>query len=167
MSNGKFIDMTGVVVERLTVIRLHEKTRRGSRWECLCSCGKIHYAYTSDLRSGHLYSCGCYLREGNFNVKHGHNRGGRRTATYNSWVDMKKRCETPSCANYKWYGGRGISVHQHWQKFENFLADMGERPVGLELDRIDNTLGYTPGNCRWVTHKENCQNRSPYNSLPK
>jgi hypothetical protein len=92
--------------------------------------------------------------------RHGHNQRGNRTATYNSWVDMKKRCSNPKHKNYADYGGRGISVCEAWSNsFASFLADMGERPDGLTLDRIDNSKGYEPGNCRWATRVAQARNR--------
>lgn len=78
---------------------------------------------------------------------------------YNAWKSMRKRCSDPAHENYKHYGGRGIKVCARWEEFANFLADMGERPEGMELDRKDNDRDYEPGNCRWVSHKDNCNNR--------
>ena len=92
-------------------------------------------------------------------TKHGHCRYGAETATYNSWHSMLKRCNRPEHWNYARYGGRGITVCDRWKTFENFLADMGERPSGKTLDRQDNALGYSPGNCRWSTHKEQHRNK--------
>jgi hypothetical protein len=81
--------------------------------------------------------------------------------TYRSWEAMIYRCSKPNKDTYHRYGGRGINVCERWlQGFQNFLADMGEKPEGYELDRIDNDGDYTPENCRWITHKENCQNRN-------
>ncbi len=94
------------------------------------------------------------------NTKHGHSpRNGKPSLTYNSWAHMKNRCQNPNYSEYKYYGGRGIKVCERWQDFTNFLADMGERSEGLTLDRINNSKGYEPGNCRWVTPKEQRQNQ--------
>lgn len=86
--------------------------------------------------------------------------GGRATPTYRTWQQMKARCLNPTVAHFPRYGGRGIRVCDRWMRFENFLSDMGERPAGTELDRINNDGHYEPGNCRWLTHKQNARNRS-------
>lgn len=84
----------------------------------------------------------------------------RRTPEYNIWAHIIGRCTCPTNRAYKWYGARGIGVCDHWRKFENFLADMGKRPSRHhQIDRINNNDGYYPGNCRWVTSKENNNNR--------
>lgn len=88
--------------------------------------------------------------------------GMRRSRTYNSWISMKTRCNNPNALKYPHYGGRGIKVCEQWQSFEAFYADMGERPEGLTLDRINNDGNYEPSNCRWATASEQNFNRRKY-----
>lgn len=88
---------------------------------------------------------------------HGHSGGGQ-SPTYKTWHHMRQRCGNPSDLNFSNYGGRGIAVCDRWESFENFLADMGVRPSGMSLDRIDVNGGYSPDNCRWVSHKKQMQN---------
>lgn len=94
--------------------------------------------------------------------KHGHSRDGGASSTYNSWVAMIQRCYDEDSTSYDRYGARGITVCHRWrgeEGFENFLADMGERPNGQSLDRIDNEGHYSPNNCKWSTVKEQNRNR--------
>lgn len=80
---------------------------------------------------------------------------------YNTWYLMKTRCDNPKCKYYDRYGGRGISICKEWYSFDQFVADMGDRPEGLTLDRIDNDSGYSKSNCRWATAKEQNNNKRP------
>lgn len=92
--------------------------------------------------------------------KHGHRPQGGRTPTYNSWSAMRKRCLNPKFHNFNHYGGRGITVCPRWDDFSQFLADMGERPEGTTLDRVDTNGNYEPSNCRWASNKEQAASRS-------
>ncbi len=95
-------------------------------------------------------------------IVHGHAVHGHHSRTYNTWLMMRRRCDSPKATSYQNYGGRGIKVCERWQSFVNFLADMGERPEGKSIDRWPNKDGnYEPGNCRWATPHEQLMNRRP------
>jgi hypothetical protein len=94
-----------------------------------------------------------------FNTKHGHNRVHHRSPEYRVWAHMLERCRNPNCRDYADWGGRGITVCARWQKFENFLADMGERPDGTSIDRKNNDLGYSKDNCRGATRTQQNNNQ--------
>jgi len=121
-----------------------------------CLCGKEFETDCTSVNRGYTKSCGC-LRKGN--LKHGHAIGSIRSKTLSAWCTLVFRCNNPNYHHYADYGGRGITVCKRWLKFENFLADMGEVPEGMQIDRINNELGYSKENCRWVTPKENSRNR--------
>lgn len=148
--------MIGQTFGRLTVL---EKSSRPSRWVCRCSCGETTETLGYRLKSGNAKSCGCYARDRARetltarNFRHGH-CVERQTSTYRIWAGMIERCHKPSDPDFAGYGGRGIRVCEHWMDFRRFLADMGERPPGLTLDRIDNDGNYEPGNCRWATRSQ-------------
>jgi hypothetical protein len=117
-----------------------------------CYCGNLFVTKAHHIKSGDTKSCGCLLLK--IATKHGHNRVGKRTTTYNSWAGMNKRCNSPKDNKYPIYGGRGITICNRWSEFTNFLADMGEKPKGTSLDRIDVNGNYEPSNCRWATPHE-------------
>lgn len=148
---AKAIDITGRTYGRWTAIRFVYKIGRFHYWLFRCSCGteKIFY-------KGHTVgssSCGCLNKE----LKTTHGKAG--TPIYKVWRSMKSRCNNPNVKSYPDYGGRGIVVCNRWMKFENFYADMGERPfAGAEINRIDNDGNYTPENCEWVTREKNLKN---------
>ena len=122
-----------------------------------CSyCGKITEKQVSAAKRDE--SCGCQQRR--LHSKATTKHGMTSTPTYKAWVSMKQRTTNPKNRDSKSYSGRGISVCDRWlNSFEFFLEDMGERPVGRSLDRIDNSKGYEPGNCRWADAKTQCRNR--------
>jgi hypothetical protein len=154
---------------RLTVIgnaspRLSSKGYNIFRATVMCDCGNTKAVPEYKLRCGSSRSCGCLQIEQAFkNLPkdgHGHARHGKLSPTYQSWRAMIGRCYSPKCNGYHRYGGAGVTVCDRWRhNFEAFLADMGERPRKFTLDRIDNELGYEPGNCRWVTWRAQEGNR--------
>ena len=94
------------------------------------------------------------------NYRHGHRGSGKnKSRTYHSWASMRDRCYNPRCIEFKRYGKVGVSVCERWKRFANFLADMGERPPGTSLDRINPWGNYEPGNCRWATPAEQTKNQ--------
>lgn len=119
-------------------------------WLCECLCGNLAEVLDQSLRTQSTKSCGCIQTEASHTVKHKHASGGKQTKTYMAWRDMIQRCGNSNNPHYYAYGGRGIKVCESWLKFENFLFDMGEAPIGLSLDRTDVDLGYCKENCKWV-----------------
>ena len=122
-----------------------------------CECGTKIERSGADLRKGKSFQC--HLCTNRSRAKKLTTHGRHKDPIYHVWAAMIQRCTNPNHINYHRYGGRGIEVCERWRKFENFLKDMGERPEGLTLDRQNNNGNYEPSNCRWVTSKENCNNR--------
>jgi hypothetical protein len=151
---GIFIDLEGKCFGRLEVFRFVGIDGRGeARWRCRCSCGKTVTITGYSIRSGHTRSCGC-LR-----IQHGHTRGRKCSPTFHTWHSMAQRCTNKKATQFVNYGGAGVRVHRRWRTFENFLADMGERPAGTTLGRKGDVGNYEPGNCRWESHSESERQR--------
>lgn len=128
------------------------------RWRCKCECGGVAIAVSRNLLNGNTKSCGCLQREKASKTHRTH--GKTNTSEYNIWQTMKARCYVKLNANYANYGGRGIKVCDRWlESFENFLTDMGEKPEGLSIDRVDVDGDYEPRNCRWASVGEQATNR--------
>lgn len=148
------IDLTGQRFGRLVVLQEagHNRSKK-TRWICRCDCGAAVTTCTAYLRNGDTTSCGCGATSNG--LTHGHKRMGKASRTYRIWSGMLTRCTNKNAKDYKFYGGKGISVCDRWHDFENFLHDMGEAPAGASIDRIDANRGYEPSNCRWLEHAEN------------
>jgi hypothetical protein len=160
----RYKDITGQRFGRLAVIRPTAKRESESVvWECKCDCGKFTEVVSTALQRGHTKSCGCFYQERvheGMGKTHGHNSMSGKSGTYQSWDGIIQRCCNPNCLAYLKYGARGIKVCYRWRDFKNFLADMGDRPFGQTIDRIDSKKGYYPKNCRWATRLQQGQNTS-------
>ena len=153
-------DLRGVGIGRWTVVINHPlKLGRNYVYLCRCECGTVRMVHKSILQKRKSQSCGCLRAEmsSSWNKTH----GACGTPEYVAWKSMNSRCNSPGNKDYKNYGGRGIAVCDRWRDdFNVFVSDMGQRPSNAHsIDRIDNSKGYGPDNCRWVANVQQNNNR--------
>lgn len=166
-TNYQFVNLAGQRYGKLQVlcyagckirIRDGKQVRGKSLWLCKCDCQTLCVVNNSDIKSGSTKSCGCdkdiktSLRLGTHGMSY--------SPTYKSWAMMIQRATNFNINTAKNYCGRGITVCERWRNsFENFILDMGERPQGTSIDRIDVNGNYEPSNCRWATKQQQSMNR--------
>lgn len=158
---AKLVDLTGQKFTRLTVVSRDNTSTKSVRWNCVCDCGNTTNVAANELKRGSSRSCGCLQKE--LAAKRVSTHKLSKTPTYKVWDAIIQRCLNENSQAYANYGGRGITVCEHWKTFQNFYADMGEKPDGLSIDRIDNNKGYSPDNCRWADTKTQSTNKRTNN----
>lgn len=155
---GRYIDLTGERFGRLRVIQRDGCNKHGQvKWWCRCDCGTEKHVLGMCLTRGETQSCGCLHRESTARINASH--GMASAPIYRLWRSMMDRCYLPTNHAYARYGGRGIHVCPQWHEFTKFYEDMGDRPDGKSLERIDNNSDYEPNNVVWADAKTQANNR--------
>jgi hypothetical protein len=159
MGGHNKLNLSGQRFGRLFVVDYSPEKKRESYYRCVCDCGNEKTVRGSSLTRGDSTSCGCWR------VEQGRKVGLKSavhkmlgTPTYETWRSMKRRCTNKNERAYKWYGAKGVTICEKWQTFEGFYADMGDRPEGKTLDRINPFGNYEPSNCRWADVATQIQN---------
>lgn len=158
----RLIDLTGKRFNHLTVLRRAEKNIDGKpAWVCVCDCGNTVTLRGHALKHGQK-SCGCMMGVRSNDIVPPYYKKTHNNKLYNQWAGMIFRCTNPSSTRYEYYGGRGITVCAEWldsfSSFASWSLENGYKE-NMEIDRIDNSRGYCPENCRWIDHKTNSRNR--------
>lgn len=154
------------VGDRFNRWTIHELKPNGHGCDVIakCDCGTVRKVSPEHLKKGNSKSCGCFRKEylsAKWSI-HGGTKSGKFAGWYQSLKSAQSRCHDPNNQNYEDYGGRGICVFEEWRKNPKlFLEHMGERPEGFTLERINNELGYVPGNVKWASRLEQARNRRP------
>lgn len=153
----KSIDLTGARFGLLTVTSKAIANGKQSMWNCVCDCGLTCIKWMGNLRNGNTKSCGHLRSVVTTKNKTTHAMYG--APEYKSWSGMLTRCENKNNHKFKDYGARGITVCDSWHEFQSFFNDMGKKPAGTSLGRIDNDGNYEPKNCEWQSATEQARNK--------
>ena len=156
----KYLDYIGTKHGRLTILAITKKPNIKPQFHCFCECGNQKFIEIYNITRTH--SCGCYGKDFQKRfITHGQSGNAQqRTPAYKAWVYMRDRCYNTKSWKYKYYGGKGVTISDEWQSFENFYRDMGQPQKGMTLDRMDVNGNYEKTNCRWATREQQAANKT-------